>query len=77
MELKTSILKEIKKNKECVRLLEDFHNKAWFTMQTWLKTNNKYLCHIESLKIISECLKKDIPELVTEWSDTLKEALIP
>lgn len=77
MKLNDSILKKIKKNRDCVRALEDLNEKAPFTMQTWLKINHPMLCHIDSLKVICAYLKLEIHELVEECTDDLKPVFQP
>jgi hypothetical protein len=69
MILKNSVLKEIKKNRSCVRALEDLNGKAPFTMQTWLKINHPMLCNINSLKVICAYLKTDI-DSITEHTES-------
>lgn len=69
MRLKDSIIKEIKKNRSCVRALEDLNGKAPFTMQAWLKINHPMLCHINSLKVICIYLKTDI-DSITESTES-------
>lgn len=77
MRLKPETLKLIRKNKKLKRELMGFFDIAPTTLQNWLDRNDKQFCLIESLLIIKEYLNKEIPDLVTEWSDTLQEALIP
>ncbi len=64
MQLTTSTIKKIQKNRALVRALEDFHEKAPHTMAVWLRANNPMLCHINSLKIIAAYLKQDMDSLL-------------
>ena len=65
MQLKNSVLKEIRKNKALVRALEDYFEKSHFTIfNVWLVNNNPMLCNINSLKLISAYLKRDIDDLL-------------
>lgn len=67
-------IRKSKKIKTQLMLQWDISNS---TIQNWLNSNNPLLCHPDSLAIISKESQILIPELVTDWSDTLQEALIP
>ena len=64
MILKTTTLHKIRRNKECHRKLEDRWEKSFYTIETWLRTDNPLLCHPDSLQIISHYLKEDIESLI-------------
>ncbi len=63
MALTTQTLKLIKSNIALVRALEDHHNRRPFTMQTWLRKNNRSLSEIDSLIIIAKHLDTDMDSL--------------
>jgi hypothetical protein len=63
MRLKNSVIKQIRKNKACHRALEDRWEKSFYTIETWLKTNNPLLCHGDSLEIIAAHLKEETEAL--------------
>ncbi len=66
MQLTANTLKEIKKNRALVRVLEDLHKRHPHTIQMWLryKYQEPKLCHIDSLKTIAAYLKTDIDSLL-------------
>lgn len=66
MALKSNILRELrnKSNKNCVRALEDLHEKSFYTIQDWIKNNNPLLSTVESLNIISTYLEVDSADLI-------------
>lgn len=63
MILKTTTLHNIRRNKDCHRALEDRWGKSFYTIETWLRTDNPLLCHIDSLQIIATHLKEDIESI--------------
>ena len=77
MRLTPETLKLIRKNKKLKRYLMHFFDIAPSTMQNWLNRNDIRFCLPGSLNIMKEHLNLENTDLVTEWSDTLQEALIP
>lgn len=72
MILKVETIKAIKESKALRRALQDIfpgHENMGisdFTLNTWLRTNDKRLSSIEALKIIKAYLKKTLSEIADE-----------
>lgn len=77
MDLTSETYKIIRKNKRIKARLMLRWDIAHNTIQNWLNNKNPLLCHPDTLAIISNETGKMIPELVTEWDDSLKESIIP
>lgn len=69
--LKNNILQLIKSNNQIRRALEDMHNKSFYTIDRWIKTNDKMLTTIDSLKVISAYLRMPIEQLVDDPEEEL------
>ena len=72
MQLKPSVVQQIKKSLKLSRALEDLHHRAPMTMRDWLYKNNPHLCMPDSLRVISAYLKLPVKDLVEPSSDTEK-----
>lgn len=72
MKLKDSAIKQIRKNTECHRALEDKWGKSFYTMETWLKENNPLLFHPDSQLIISFHLKEEFEALIIKEEHDFK-----
>ena len=64
MSLKNNILEQIKNDKNLHRTMEDFHDKSFYTIETWIKTNNPMLSNYDSLQIISQALNIPLEDLM-------------
>lgn len=72
MILKTTTLHKIRRNKDCHRALEDRWEKSFYTIETWLRTDNPLLCHVDSLQIIAAHLKEDIESITIKQEHDFK-----
>jgi len=66
MSINKAVLVQLKdkKNKNCLRALEDLHEKSFYTIKEWIKNDHPQLSTIDSLNTISAYLDLSIDDIV-------------
>lgn len=66
MSINAVVLDQLKhrKNKNCIRALEDLHAKSFYTIKEWIKFDHPQLSTIDSINVISAYLNLNIEDIV-------------